>query len=876
MQYQDEVCAFVPNGGQVVVDNPYNDFENAVRDMGRMHVTYIDQYWQSDILTKWNGVVLSDEWGAYAGKTGLDYVRDHLGYRLLMSGASIFVEDEASQTTKVSVAFKNVGFAPLYANPQVILLVKSTDGSISSSYSMTHDLMTLTGSAHPEQTGSAEAVIPLQELPNGDYDLYLDVQEAGSPIYLGNTQQREDGLGYHVGSLSIKEGTYVPRPKKPGVLIRYRVENLTDAPVTSIYRVDVKDALGSVIYSNLYAADVTDADGQSGAVQTMDIDAGTYKGQPYEFLPIVPSWALTSYHGTAEDQDMPYSISNLNVTETSAADKSYAGLFSYVSNFEFKDMVLTNSHIEAGAKHSGGIVGYLDWSPTAFLNVSADNVAVIAAGSPAGTLAGYGWSYNVSFTDCLVTDSNVTSDGNYAGGLMGGCGGTSMDFIRCRIKADTGFHINGLHAGGFIGDAGSAATFLNCTAEGSGKTIITGTSYAGGFVGNAVNGSLTNCDASEIQIKGTGSGSNAGGLIGRMTDSSLTDCNVSSAAVEGLMNAGGLVGGIDELTDGACLIESSAASGVTVSATNYSGGLVGNGSGGMYQNSRAIDAFVRATSSNGEAGGLIGRLKRAKVSGCGSYGESCSDGNVSGGLIGAVRSDVLIEDSFAAVKVNGYAYVGGLIGNLSNPDDGETTNVVIHRSYAHSDIYVPVHTVDASYPVRAGGLIGVKNSLAQAAITDAYAAGSINMNNLSGMAGGLIGGTDYPATDVNAANVYSAMTYQNTNSVYSLFWAGSLVNGHYLDAAGITATTGSTTHTTTQLMSVDMGSSFTAAEDGYPFPVLIGLPRYGNYDYLDISVLQDDPVVYGLWDEPVEEDEVLENQMEDVDTEDETCYDNNT
>ena len=1301
LSYQDEACASVPNGGQVVVDNSYNDFENAVRDMGRMHVTYIDQYWQSDILAKWNAVTLSEEWGAYAGRTGLDYIKDHLGYRLLMDGASISMEDEAAQTARVSVAFKNAGFAPLYAKPDATLTVRSADGSVSSSYAMDNDLTTLTGNAHPEQRGKAETVVPFGELVDGDYDLYLDVRESGQSIYLGNTQQWEDGLGYHVGSLSIKEGTYVPRPKKDGVLIRYSVEGLTDAPVTSVYRVDVKDADGNVTYSNLYAADVADAEGQlmiedlsipegssvtvtliyagaslalseeggekdcilmngwhtvsfeltqsgsargygvtnkyhvdglpelimpstgsinaallwlfgfslilagalcfyrarkritflslfilgilcvgavftpvrtlaaeaskitaeqvwavlpddpkaemsetlngfekiltltnkgttpviarikafspdgylvrpvendawtedadgflshdevlpkggstkeivfeilntdespvsktyddqdfnvivvyemdggalpapkaevvitngeeltadatftlpdltfldvpveivkkvevvyagspmtlmdndpspaftgrlinvsgdlltdgtatytwvldslmtdgngssqrfrdlfgdesvtfgnnfavnaeiginargyssseasaqavdnslfdtetndgptaylsnvrhlqnldsqtsacggqSGAVQIMDIDAGTYKGQPYEFLPIVPSWTLTSYHGTAEDRDTSYAISNLNVTKASAADKTHAGLFSSVSNFEFKDMVLKDSHIEAGAKHSGGVVGYLDWSPTVFSNVSADNVTVAAAGSPAGALAGYGWSYDVSFTDCHVSDSRITSDGNYAGGLMGGCGGTSMSFTRCGIKADTEFEVSGLHAGGFIGDAGSAATFLDCTAEGSEKTIIKGTSYAGGFAGNAVKGSLSNCDASKMQIKGTGSGSNAGGLVGRMTDSSINECSASSMTIEGLMNAGGLAGGVDELTEDACFIESSAASGVTVSATNYGGGLVGNGSGGTYRNSQAADASVRTTSDNGEAGGLIGRLKRAEVSGCGVYGESRSDGNVSGGLIGAVRSDTLIEDSFAAINVSGLAYVGGLIGNLSNPDDGGTTNVVINRSYAHSDIYVTIHTVDASYPVRAGGLIGVKNSLAQATITDAYAAGSINMNNLSGMAGGLIGGTDYPANDVSADNVYSAMKYQNAKSVYSLFWAGSCSNCHYLNAAGITVTSGSKAHTAAQLMSVDMGSSFAAAEDGYPFPVLANLPRYGDYSHFGISTLQDDVTAYGLWDDPIEEeDEILENGVEDVDTGAETCYDNNT
>lgn len=102
LSYQDLVCRGVPNGGQVVEDNPYNDFENAVRDMGRMHVTYIDQYWQTTVLNKWNAVTLSDKYGAWAGKTGLDYIRDHLGYRFVMSGISLSEKDSLSRTASLS------------------------------------------------------------------------------------------------------------------------------------------------------------------------------------------------------------------------------------------------------------------------------------------------------------------------------------------------------------------------------------------------------------------------------------------------------------------------------------------------------------------------------------------------------------------------------------------------------------------------------------------------------------------------------------------------------------------------------------------------------------------------------------------------------
>lgn len=81
--FQENTCLSVPNGGEAVLDNPYNDFENAVRDMSRMHVAYLNSAYDPVVLGKWAGTDMA----VYGldGLSGLDYIERRLGYRLYVS-----------------------------------------------------------------------------------------------------------------------------------------------------------------------------------------------------------------------------------------------------------------------------------------------------------------------------------------------------------------------------------------------------------------------------------------------------------------------------------------------------------------------------------------------------------------------------------------------------------------------------------------------------------------------------------------------------------------------------------------------------------------------------------------------------------------------
>ena len=112
----------MPNGGEVIADNPYNDFDNAVRDLSAMHITYLNQDYDKAVFDKWAAAEVSGQ-GCFDGLDGLSYIRRRLGYRLLITQTTA-VRRLLQQRLDLTVSFRNAGFAPLYAAPELTLTVQ--------------------------------------------------------------------------------------------------------------------------------------------------------------------------------------------------------------------------------------------------------------------------------------------------------------------------------------------------------------------------------------------------------------------------------------------------------------------------------------------------------------------------------------------------------------------------------------------------------------------------------------------------------------------------------------------------------------------------------------------------------------------------------
>lgn len=205
LAFQEELCVHVPNGGEVVTDNPYNDLANALADLATMHVTYLNQDYDPDVLDKWAETTITES-GCFQGMDGLSYIQRHLGYRLLIR--DVKAGKKAFQNwVSLSVSFQNVGFAPIYAEPRATVTLWDENTRYGKSFTLDCNLRALTGGHRQNERSTAQLDIPLEGMPRGNYTMYLALTEVSSeePIHLANTQEM-GSHGYRLGTLEVRYG----------------------------------------------------------------------------------------------------------------------------------------------------------------------------------------------------------------------------------------------------------------------------------------------------------------------------------------------------------------------------------------------------------------------------------------------------------------------------------------------------------------------------------------------------------------------------------------------------------------------------------------------------------------------------------------------
>ena len=74
--FQNKLCQYVPNGGEVTVNNEYNDLENAIADLATMHVSYLNGEHDPEVLSKWKNSVYTGS-DIFSGVNGFDYMSAH-------------------------------------------------------------------------------------------------------------------------------------------------------------------------------------------------------------------------------------------------------------------------------------------------------------------------------------------------------------------------------------------------------------------------------------------------------------------------------------------------------------------------------------------------------------------------------------------------------------------------------------------------------------------------------------------------------------------------------------------------------------------------------------------------------------------------------
>lgn len=130
--YQDEVCTYAVCGGEAIHDNPLNDYDNAVKELANMHITYLNRQYDKAVLDKWRSNNGYDNGYDY----GYDYIGTHLGYRFVVTDTAVSpdTEDTGGKTQAgggsiyINVRIANRGFACVYDRVRLLAEFRGKDG----------------------------------------------------------------------------------------------------------------------------------------------------------------------------------------------------------------------------------------------------------------------------------------------------------------------------------------------------------------------------------------------------------------------------------------------------------------------------------------------------------------------------------------------------------------------------------------------------------------------------------------------------------------------------------------------------------------------------------------------------------------------------
>lgn len=199
--FQNQLCNYVPNGGEAVIDNSYNDLTEAAGYLSEIRVSYLNSDYDKAVLNKWKETVFNAQ-DAYDGFTGYDYIGNHLGYRYFVSSSEIDYPSPFSDTADLKINIKNDGFSPAYRKFDVTFVLKNSDTDEEYHFPIETDTRTWL----PGDTVSIDIPIYVRDYDAGEYSLYIYINDpkTGFYIYLAN-DSAQSALGVPLGSISIRK-----------------------------------------------------------------------------------------------------------------------------------------------------------------------------------------------------------------------------------------------------------------------------------------------------------------------------------------------------------------------------------------------------------------------------------------------------------------------------------------------------------------------------------------------------------------------------------------------------------------------------------------------------------------------------------------------
>ena len=168
--FQNKLCQYVPNGGEVTIDNKYNNLDNAISDLSTMCVSYLNSDHDLAVLNKWKNSTYTGS-GVFSGYSGYDYIRA-----------------------------QNVGFAPAYRQFDTALILTNQETGESRRMKTEIDNRSIAGSDQSE----FKIELDVRSFEKGTYQVNLEMKDpyTRQVIHFANTGSEESAT-VSVGRLVI-------------------------------------------------------------------------------------------------------------------------------------------------------------------------------------------------------------------------------------------------------------------------------------------------------------------------------------------------------------------------------------------------------------------------------------------------------------------------------------------------------------------------------------------------------------------------------------------------------------------------------------------------------------------------------------------------
>jgi hypothetical protein len=111
IRFQDQLCRYVPNGGEAVGTDRYGEVEQAAEYFRSIHVSYLNSVYDERVLNRWKN-------STYLGENGYEYMGHHLGFRFVLTDAALV---RTGKQQRIQIVLENRGFAAIYEECEIVL-----------------------------------------------------------------------------------------------------------------------------------------------------------------------------------------------------------------------------------------------------------------------------------------------------------------------------------------------------------------------------------------------------------------------------------------------------------------------------------------------------------------------------------------------------------------------------------------------------------------------------------------------------------------------------------------------------------------------------------------------------------------------------------